>query len=92
MSQRIEHSNDHSEQHGTDPIVSDERRARRPSMAIILLLMAATIAVAFVAFDGLSGPTYSVIAKIAFVVLLVSFVGTSVARITRFGQNRAGRD
>ena len=92
MSQRIEHSNDHSDRHGTDPIVPDEKRARRPGMAIILVLMAATIAVAFVAFDGLSGPTYSVIAKIAFVVLLLSFVGASVARITRFGQNRAGRN
>ena len=90
MSQRIEHSNDHSDRHGTDPVVPDEKRARRPGMAIILVLMAATIAVAFVAFDGLSGPTYAVIAKIAFVVLLISFVGASVARITRFGQNRTG--
>lgn len=90
MSQRIEHSNDHSERHGTDPVVPDKKRARRPGMAVILVLMAATIVVAFVAFDGLSGPAYAVIAKIAFVVLLVSFVGASVVRITRFGQNRTG--
>jgi uncharacterized membrane protein YtjA (UPF0391 family) len=92
MNQRIEHSNDHSERHGTDPIVPDEKRARRPGMAIVLVLMAATIVVAFVAFDGLSGPTYAVIAKIVFVVLLVSFVGASVVRITRLGQNRASRN
>ena len=74
MIPRLDQSGDHPAQHGNDPVLPVERRARRPGMPIVLGLLGATVACALFAFGGLLGAADAWLPRIAFFVFLGLFV------------------